>query len=79
MCLSVLLGTVAPAWPETLSPSVHWGAIAYPDRDDTLTAGLVLNRFTEFDGERHRYNSTIKETMGFNMIALSWTEHLETV
>jgi len=75
LSLSALLSIAVPARSETVSPSVHWGAIAYPDRDDTLTAGLVLNRFTEFDGERHRYNSTIKETMGFNMIALSWTEH----
>lgn len=73
--LFALLGAAVSARSETISPSVHWGAIAYPDRDDTLTVGLVQNRFTEFDGERKPYNSTIKETMGFNMIALSWTEH----
>lgn len=75
LSLFVLLSTAVSVRSETVSPSVHWGAISYPDRDNTLTAGLVLNRFTEFDGERKRYNSTIKETMGFNMIALSWTEH----
>lgn len=60
---------------ETPAPSVHWGAIAYPDRDRTLEMGLTLNRFTEFDGAGNRYNA-IGETAGFNFASLSWTERL---
>lgn len=65
----------ALASAESPAPSVHWGAIAYPDKDRTLTAGLTLNRFTEFDGAGHRYND-IRETAGFNFASLSWTERL---
>ena len=70
----LLLSTGPPARAELPAPSVHWGAIAYPDRDATLTAGLTLNRFTEFDGNQppRRYND-INQTMGFNMASVSWT------
>jgi len=59
---------------------VHWGAIAYPERDETLLAGLTLNRFTEFDGDQppRRYNA-ISQTMGFNMATVSWTHRLSTL
>jgi hypothetical protein len=63
------------ALAESPAPSVHWGAIAYPDKDRTLTAGLTVNRFTEFDAAGHRYND-IRETSGFNFASLSWTERL---
>lgn len=66
------------SWPtatlaETPAPSVHWGALAYPDQERSLAAGLTLNRFTEFDGAGQRYND-IRETAGFNFATLSWTE-----
>ncbi len=74
--LWAIAGGAATAWAETTAQSVHWGAIAYPDKDRTLTGGFVTDRFTEFDGERRRYND-IQETMGFNFWSLSWTERLE--
>ena len=56
--------------------SVHWGAIAFPDHDPTLTlSAALLDRFTEFDGEGRRYND-IRETMGLNFFTLSWTKPL---
>src|SRR5690606_8625774 len=30
---------------ETPAPSVHWGALSFPDRDRTLDLGLTVNRF----------------------------------
>ncbi len=63
----------ATAWAETPAPSVHWGAIAYPDQERTLTTGLTLNRFTQYDGAGKQYND-INQTMGFNFASLSWTE-----
>ncbi len=63
----------ASAWAETPAPSVHWGAIAYPDQERTLTTGLTLNRFTQFDGAGKQYND-INQTMGFNFASVSWTE-----
>ena len=56
--------------------SVHWGAIAFPDHDPTLTlSAALLDRFTEFDGEGRRYND-IREPMGLNFFTLSWTKPL---
>ena len=56
--------------------SVHWGAMAFPDHDPTLTLSTaVLDRFTQFDGAGKRYND-INQTMGFNFFALSWTKPL---
>jgi len=76
--MSLVLAAVAAssALAETTAQSVHWGAIAYPDKDRMLTAGFVTDRFTEFDGTGNRYNN-IRETMGFNFWSLSWTERLE--
>lgn len=72
----VVLATVG--WPaatraESPAPSVHWGALAYPDQERSLITGLTLNRFTEFDGAGKRYND-IRETAGFNFATLSWTD-----
>lgn len=64
------------ALAETTTQNVHWGAIAYPDKDRTVTAGFITDRFTEFDGAGKRYND-IRETMGLNFWSLSWTERLE--
>lgn len=60
---------------ESPAPSVHWGAIGYPENDRTLLAGLTVNRFTEFDGAGKRFND-IQETAGFNFATVSWTERL---
>lgn len=76
--LATLVASLAlcgPALAETTAQSVHWGAIAYPDKDRTLTAGFVTDRFTEFDGTGNRYNN-IRETMSLNFWTLSWTERL---
>jgi len=64
---------VPAAWAESVAPSVHWGAIAYPDQDRTLLAGMTFNRFTEFDGSGKKFNA-IQESAGFNFATVSWTE-----
>jgi len=76
--IGLLLIIAAPASGETPAPSVHWGAIAYPDQAPLLDAGLTLNRFTEFNSARDKYNA-INETAGFNMATISWTEHLKAL
>jgi hypothetical protein len=64
------------AMAETVAPSEHWGAIAYPDLTPTLIAGLTVNRFTEFNGSGARFNS-IQQTAGFNFATVSWTERIK--
>ena len=59
---------------ETAAPGIHWGALGYPDQEATLTTGLSIFRFTEFNGKGERFNG-IKETIGLNLITMSWTEH----
>ncbi len=61
---------------ETPAPFIHWGALSYPNQEPELTIGLSLFRFTEFNGEGERFNG-IGETIGLNLITLSWTEHGE--
>jgi len=71
-----LLGLVSsPAWSESPAPSVHWGAMAFPDQYSTATGGLTLNRFTPTDGLGNKYDSTVGNTLGFNLITMSWTQH----
>jgi len=65
----------APVWSEAPAPSVHWGSMAFPDQYSTFTGGLTLNRFTPVDGVGNKYDSTIGNTLGFNLITLSWTQH----
>jgi hypothetical protein len=65
----------SPAWSETPAPSVHWGSLAFPDQYSTVTTGLTLNRFTPTDGNGARYDSTVSNTIGFNLITFSWTQH----
>lgn len=81
LLFSIVLAAAAAASPCRAEPpaqSVHWGALAFPDHDRTLTLGMtVVDRFTEFDGAGRRYNE-IRETMGFNFFSLSWTERLES-
>ncbi|MDQ6733302.1 MAG: hypothetical protein M3Z35_04170, partial [Nitrospirota bacterium] len=73
-----LLGLAVTAAAETPAPSVHWGAISYPDRDRTLMAGTTFNRFTEFNGSGARFNN-IHQSAGFNFVSVSWTERLKAL
>ncbi len=78
--LSTLLVVVlssSPVWSESPAPSVHWGSMAFPDQYSTATGGLILNRFTPVDGLGNKYDSTVGNTLGFNLITLSWTKHWE--
>jgi hypothetical protein len=78
LVIGVFLGLAlghGPAWSETPAPSVHWGSMAFPDQYSTMTGGLTLNRFTPVDGLGNKYDSTIGNTLGFNLITLSWTQH----
>lgn len=72
---AILLTVLEPAQAENVAPGAHWGAIAFPDRDPTLLAGLTINRFTEFNPSRMRFNS-VNDTSGFNFATLSWTERI---
>ena len=72
LCFAV--GAAAIGHAETPAPSVHWGALAYPDQERTLMAGLTLNRFTEFNNSGQPYDSTVHQTIGFNFASLTWTE-----
>ncbi len=78
LALSVtsLLGWASSSCAEAPAPSIHWGALAFPDHDRTLTLGFTNNTFTEFNGHGERYND-ISVTSSFNFFALSWTERLE--
>jgi hypothetical protein len=62
---------------EVISPSVHWGALAYPDAAPLLSLDFTINRFTRF-GEPGPYNS-ILETSGFNFATLSWTRYFQKI
>jgi hypothetical protein len=59
---------------ETSAPGIHRGTRGYPDQEPTLATGLSIFRFTEFNGDGERFNG-IKETIGLNLITVSWTEH----
>lgn len=76
----VLLGnwalTPSESMGETPAPFIHWGALSYPDQEQILETGLSLFRFTEFNGEGERFNG-IGETIGLNLITLSWTKHFQ--
>ena len=77
LCLLVIVLVPAVVLGETPAPSLHWGGLAYPDQYTTLTTGFTSERFTEFSsmGRSDRYDSTIDQTIGFNLITLSWTRH----
>lgn len=72
-----LFGSMVPttARSESPAPSVHWGSMAFPDQYSTFTGGLTLNRFTPIDGLGNKYDSTVENTLGFNLITFSWTQH----
>lgn len=74
-----LAATCLPgAWAEPVAPSVHWGAIAYPDCERTVMAGFTANRFTEFGKNWERFSS-IDESAGFNFATITWTERLSAL
>lgn len=78
LVIGVLLGLGfghGPAWSETPAPSIHWGSLSFPDQYSTVTGGLTLDRFTPTDGYGARYDSTVGNTIGFNLITFSWTQH----
>ena len=66
--------SLSPVFAETPAPGIYWGALGYPDQEPTFTTGLSSFRFTEFNGKGERFNG-IKETIGLNLITMSWTEH----
>ncbi|MEK6804954.1 MAG: hypothetical protein AABZ34_20175 [Nitrospirota bacterium] len=75
LALMLLLFPFAAARGENVAPGAHWGAIEFPDRDHTLAMGYTVNRFTEFDAKRERFNS-INQTAGFNFATVSWTDRI---
>lgn len=72
------MACVPGVWAEPVAPSVHWGAIAYPDQATTLTAGYTANRFTEFDANGKRFGA-VNESAGFNFATISWTERVSAL
>jgi hypothetical protein len=76
--LTVVATFVPGVQAEPVAPSVHWGAIAYPDRDETLTAGFTANRFTEFGPNGERFSS-VDESSGFNFATISWTHRVRAL
>jgi hypothetical protein len=74
--LAVHSGPAHIARAEPVAPSVHWGAIGYPDQERTLVTGLTLNRFTEFTQDGQRFGA-VTESAGFNFATISWTERLQ--
>jgi hypothetical protein len=73
LVLAMIAAGEPDTWAEAVAPSQHWGAIAYPDQQRTLLAGVTLNRFTEFKQDGQRF-SAVHESDGFNFASISWTE-----
>ena len=73
-----LIGIFALSRAETPSPSLHWGALGYPDQNPQFSTGFTFNRFTEFNGEGQRFNN-IMETIGINFGSFSWTHRIPYV
>lgn len=63
---------------ENVAPGAHWGAIDFPDRDQTLVAGFTVNRFTEFDSSRNPFNA-VTQSAGFNFATVSWTNRIKAL
>lgn len=53
------------------TPDPHWGANAFPERDEWLRAGFSFSRFTEFSYQGQRFPSEVQESTGFNQLVLS--------
>ncbi|MGQ0812190.1 MAG: hypothetical protein ACT4OO_13345 [Nitrospiraceae bacterium] len=75
---ALFLHFTSTALAENIAPSVHWGAIAYPDLDRTLETGVTFNRFTEFNSRGQRFND-IRESAGFNFATITWTERIKAL
>lgn len=69
-------GEISLSLAEPPAPSVHWGSLAYPDQQRTLSMGFTMNRFTEFNVNGRAFTPTVKETIGLNFATLSWSERL---
>lgn len=78
LMLLLMLGPLTAARGENVAPGAHWGAIDFPDKDRTLTMGYTVNRFTEFNTSRERFNA-VDETAGFNFATVSWTDRINAL
>src|SRR5574337_28134 len=78
LVLVLVLSPFGAPKAENVAPGAHWGAIDFPDRDRTLIAGFTVNRFTEFDRSRDRFNA-INQTSGFNFATFSWTDRIKAL
>ncbi len=78
LLLVVLLFPAAPAPAENVAPGAHWGAIDFPDQDRTVMMGYTVNRFTEFNAHRDRFNA-INQTAGFNFATVNWTDRIKAL
>ncbi len=78
LLLLLLLLPIAATQAENVAPGAHWGAIDFPDRDPTLAAGFMVNRFTEYNPSRNRFNA-VNETAGFNFATISWTDRIKAL
>ena len=57
------------------SPSVHFGAMSWPAAEPGDVLTINLDRFTEFDARRRRYNA-LRSTVGLDLLAVSRTRLL---
>jgi hypothetical protein len=57
------------------TPSVHWGAMSWPAVEPNEFLAMSLDRFTEFDNGRVRYNA-YDSTVGINLVSFSRTRRL---
>src|SRR5713226_6280173 len=78
LCILFVMMSSTLALGEAPAPSVHWGSLAFPDQYATLTIALTLYRFTPTDGVGNKFDSTVTQTLGLNLITLSWTNHWDT-
>lgn len=78
LVLVVVLYPITALRAENVAPGAHWGAIDFPDRDPTMIAGYTLNRFTEFNESRARFNA-IRQSTGFNFASFSWTDRIKAL
>lgn len=74
-CILFVMMSSTLALGEAPAPSVHWGSSAFPDQYATLTTGLTLDRFTPTDGLGVPFDATVQNTIGLNLISLSWTKY----
>jgi hypothetical protein len=74
--LAALLVTGAPRAAQDFgTPSAHWGAMSWPALEPNEVIAVNLDRFTEFDNQRVRYNA-FDSTVGINFVAGSSTRRL---